>query len=142
MLLGNLDVIDALEAEVEVQSQQLAIAAPKVEAYDAFLDDRGQTNLRTVARILGCGVEAFFEWAKEKGYLFKENGALQPCSDLAPHYMEVIFHKRYGEYRPQTMVHRAGVTFFQQRWAAHQRVLEKQAARAQAAVAQTRLHGI
>lgn len=56
--------------------------------------------------------------------------------------MRVIFHKRYGQLRPQTVVTRAGVVFFQQRWAAHQRVLEKQAARATAQAAQPRLHGI
>lgn len=142
MLLGKLDIIDVLEAQVVKRDQQFAIAAPKVEAFDAFLKDRGHANLRTVARILGCGCENFFNWAKDRGYLFTENGVLQPDADLAPHYMEVIYHGRNGRYFPQTIVHRAGVVFFQQRWAAHQRVLEKQAARAIAHVAQPRLQGI
>ncbi|WP_411901494.1 phage antirepressor KilAC domain-containing protein [Methylorubrum thiocyanatum] len=142
LLLGKLDEIEVLQAKVVQRDEQLAIAAPKVEAFDAFLDDRGHTNLRTVARILGCKSEVFFEWARDRGYIFPENGALQPCSDLAPHYMEVIYHERYGKFRPQTVVTRAGVVFFQQRWAAYQLAQAKQAARAIAQAAQPRLQGI
>lgn len=142
LLLSRIERIEVLEAKVEQQDQQLAIAAPKIEAYDQFLNDQGHTNLRTVARILGCGVDNFFAWAKARGYIFPEGEALQPRADLAPHYMRVIFHKRYGQQRPQTVVTRAGVIFFQQHWAAHQLVLEKQAARVLAQQAQPRLHGI
>lgn len=70
LLLSRIERIEVLEAKVEQQGQELAIAAPKVEAFDAFMDDRGHTNLRTVARILGCGVDNFFAWAKARGYVF------------------------------------------------------------------------
>ncbi|KQO58066.1 hypothetical protein ASF24_15610 [Methylobacterium sp. Leaf86] len=143
MLLGRLDVIDALEAKIEVQSQQLAIAAPKVEAYDAFMDDRGHCCLRTVARIMELGHTEFFDWIKGKGYVFTEDQALQPRSDLRDgEYMRVILHDRNGQKRPQTVVTRLGVAWLRQRWAADQLRLEKEAARAITAARQPRLAGI
>jgi Rha family phage regulatory protein len=142
LLLGRIERIEVLEAKVEQQNQALAVAAPKVEAYDSFLDNRGHTNLRTVARVLGIAPGTFFEWAKGRKYIHVEDGEMQPRSDLTDHCMRVIFHDRNGRPRPQTVVTRAGVVFFQQRWAAHLLREQKMAIAALAAVQQPRLAGI
>lgn len=116
LLLGRIEV---LEAKVEKQERALAIAAPKVEAFDTFLDGRSHCNLRTMPRVLGCGHEEFFAWIRDKGYIFKEGGEFQPRADLRDMgYFRVIFHDRNGAQRAQTVVTRSGAEFLRQRWAA------------------------
>ncbi len=142
LLMGRVERIEVLEAKVVERDQQLAIAAPKVEAFDAFMSDDGTCNLRTVARVLRIGPNDFFDWIKRKRYVHMEAGALQPRADLAPALMRVIFHDRGGKPRPQTVVTRPGVEFLRQHWTADQLIARRARERAIAAETQPRLSGI
>ena len=142
ILLGKLDVIEVLEAKVVERDEQLAIAAPKIEASDAFLSDDGTCNLRTVARVLSISLSDFFDWIKRKRYVHMEAGALQPRADLALALMRVIFHERGGKPRPQTDVTRPGVEVLRQHWAVNQLIARRARERAIAAASQPRLSGI
>nr|WP_282103853.1 Rha family transcriptional regulator [Methylobacterium sp. 37f] len=73
---------ETAEAEVAVKSEALAIAAPKVEAFEAFMSTGKNENLRSVARLCKARSHAWFAWAKDRGLLFYEGGVLQPRADL------------------------------------------------------------
>ncbi len=70
-------------------------------------------------RVIGCGHDEFFAWTRDKGYVFKDSGELQPRADLRDAgYFRVIFHDRNGAQRAQTVATRSGAEFLRQRWAA------------------------
>lgn len=71
-------------------NHQLAIAAPKAEYYDAFVDDRFLTGIRVTAKEVGVKQNQMVSLLLEKGYLYRDNkGFLQPNSTKNRGYFKV-----------------------------------------------------
>ncbi|WP_375453476.1 Rha family transcriptional regulator [uncultured Methylobacterium sp.] len=144
VLLGKLDDIDVLKAVVVEQREALAIAGPKIDAFDAFMDDRGHANLRSVARFLNAESGDFFAWLREREYVFEEGGALQPNADLRRDgYMRVVpYEYATGRFKPQTFVTAPGLRWLHTRWVARNRSIAKAAFRADEQARSLRLPGV
>lgn len=62
--------------EIERQSEQLAIAAPKVQFVDTFVTTIGLKGFREVAKLLGANEARFKEFLLEQSIFYRLNGAL------------------------------------------------------------------
>lgn len=141
ILLGKLDDIDVLKAVVVEQREALAIAGPKVDAFDAFMDTKGHANLRSCARFLEAGSGKFFSWLREKGFIFDEGGSIQPSADMRRDgYMRVVVAE--GHFRPQTVVTASGLRWLHTRWRARKLSIAKAAFRAEQVDRILRLPGV
>ena len=139
--LQLLQVTQELTAEVAQERQGRIVAEatveeqrPMVEAYEAFLDDRGMCNLRTAARAIDAPSHLFIDWLKDRKYVIRENGDLQPAAQMRRDgYMKLrAGPDANGKLRNQAMVTRAGLEWLRQRWhVGPGRVLALQAAQAQ-----------
>lgn len=104
---------------------------PRLEAYEAFLDDEGLCNLRSAARAIDAPAEAFFAWLKERSWIVKEDGWLQPGFERRrDKHMVVRMRPADGKMRPQTYVTRGGLVFLRDRWQAKLIVDAREAERA------------
>lgn len=126
LLLAKMDKVDELVAVVAEKTTALVLVSavveeqrPMVEAYEAFLDDRGLCNLRTAARAIDAPSELFFDWIKDRRYVFRENGDLQPSAVMRKDgYMKLRAERdSVGKFRNQAMVTRSGLAWLRQRWA-------------------------
>ncbi|OAS23954.1 phage antirepressor KilAC domain-containing protein [Methylobacterium platani] len=118
-----------IAAEATVKEQR-----PMVEAFEAFLDDRGMCNLRTAARAIDAPSQLFIDWLKDRRYVIRENGDLPPAAQMRKDgYMKLrAAPDANGKLRNQAMVTRAGLEWLRQRWhVGPGRVLALQAAQAQ-----------
>lgn len=96
-----------------------ALNAPKLEAYEAFLDDEGLCCLRSAARAIEAPVGDFFVWLRARGWLVDEEGWAQPGWERRRDKHFVVRHHRVGGIvRGQTYVTRAGLVFLRDRWQA------------------------
>lgn len=107
------------EQRAEVAEAVVEAQRPKVEAYDAFLDDQGLCNLRTAARYCEAPSQLFIDWMRDKGYVIRENGDLQPSAAMRRDgYLKLRARPdANGTLRGQAMVTRGGLNWLRQRWA-------------------------
>ena len=74
--------IEKLEAETRAQAEQLAIAEPKADYYDAFIHTKTSSNFRTTAKELDVGERRMINMLIEKGFLYRDKqGDLLPYSE-------------------------------------------------------------
>ncbi|KQP90777.1 phage antirepressor KilAC domain-containing protein [Methylobacterium sp. Leaf117] len=112
-----------LQATVAQQDQALiakdaviAVAAPKVEAYDTFLNSEGHYGLQNAARAIGAPANGFVAWLKADGFLFYQGGSLVP---KAPFLKLGVFVVRaaVGEtLGAQTFITPYGLDYLSKRW--------------------------
>ena len=126
LLIGYSEALISARAEVVETRQALVVAEtviedakPKIEAYEAFLDDAGLCNLRTAARAVDAPNDLFLDWIKDRRYVIRENGDLQPAAAMRRDgYMKLrLTPDNVGKLRGQAMVTRAGLEWLRQRWA-------------------------
>jgi len=99
-------------AELEAASAQMA---PKVEAFDAFMESDGSYSMATVANMLGIGRTTLFRRLREDGILQRDN---RPYQRYAHHFRVVGgSHDRNGHEVPHytTYVLPTGVDFIRRR---------------------------
>ncbi len=125
LLIGYSEQLLLARAETaEVKRELVVVQAvveeqqPKVDAYHAFLDDEGLCNLRTAARFCDAASQLFIDWMKDKGYVIRENGDLQPSAGMRRDgYMKLRARPdANGKMRGQALVTRAGLGWLRQRW--------------------------
>lgn len=77
------EVMGTLSQRIEAQHAQLAIAAPKAQAFDVFLSATGDYDVRDAAQLLQrdhgivTGQRRLFAWLREHGWLGKDNRPYQ-----------------------------------------------------------------
>jgi len=82
-----LEVMGALQSRVDDQRRQLAIAAPKAEAFDTFLSADGDYDVRDAAQLLHrdhgikIGRTRLFRWMRDNSWLGKDNRPYQNLID-------------------------------------------------------------
>lgn len=82
-----LEVLAGLNARVEEQRAQLAIAAPKAKAFDIFLSADGDYDVRDAAQLLHrdhdiqIGRTRLFRWMRDNSWLGKDNRPYQNVVD-------------------------------------------------------------
>lgn len=82
-----LEVMGTLQARVDDQRQQLAVAAPKAAAFDTFLSADGDYDVRDAAQLLHrdhgiqVGRTRLFKWMRENSWLGKDNRPYQNLVD-------------------------------------------------------------
>jgi DNA-damage-inducible protein D len=82
-----LEVMGTLQSRVDDQRRQLAIAAPKAEAFDIFLSADGDYDVRDAAQLLHrdhdiqIGRTRLFRWMRENSWLGKDNRPYQNLVD-------------------------------------------------------------
>lgn len=125
VLLGYTEKLLAAEARAEASEQALVVSEavieeqrPKVEAFQAFLDDEGMCNLRTAARAIDAPCMLFIKWMEDRGYVIRENGDLQPSAAMRRDgYLKLrLKPDAVGKLRGQAMVTRGGLEWLRQRW--------------------------
>lgn len=105
---------DALQLAAD-QAKQLALAAPKVKAYEAFLSCKNAMTFNEAAKVLGTGQNRLFQFCRDSGYLIdggtKHNLPYQEFADRG--YFEVreivIHHSDWSERKSQTLITAAGL---------------------------------
>lgn len=104
--------------QLEQQQAELALAAPKVEFVDRYVEARGLQNISTVAKMLNYGPIKFSRLLESDGILYRSGGALVPKQ---AHIDAGRFALRTGEANGhswmQTKVTAAGVDWLAQRYA-------------------------
>ncbi|MCJ2084213.1 phage antirepressor KilAC domain-containing protein [Methylobacterium sp. J-090] len=115
----------ALQATVAQQDQALiekdavlAVAAPKAEAYDTFLNSEGHYGLQNAARAIGAPPNTFIGWLKADGFLFYQSGSLVP---KAPFLKLGVFVVRaaVGDLGAQSFITPYGLTYLSKSWERH-----------------------
>jgi phage antirepressor YoqD-like protein len=139
LLLGRIERIEALEARVEETTHALAIAsqvieqdAPKIEAYETLMSDRGECNLANACRLIGAEQRPFFKWLRDGGYVFDQGDSILPNAEYrkAGQFRVRLVDLGYGRHREQTLATRQGLVWLRRRWQAHLLRKERQAAAA------------
>jgi len=90
-LILQQEMIDALQKDNEEKTQQLAIAAPKVELHDRFLSAPNSMSMGVVAKELfdgKIGRNKFFQMLRQDGILMNDNVPRQMYMDKG--YFKVI----------------------------------------------------
>ncbi|MEE7475897.1 phage antirepressor [Methylobacterium hispanicum] len=106
-----------LAGVVERQAEALAVAEPKVEAFDALMAAEGLLTLSNAGRAIGADHEPWFKWLREV-YLFHEGGALMPRAQFRKmNVFEIRTREVGGIILPQTYVTPRGLEFLRRRWA-------------------------
>lgn len=79
--LSRLEILSmAMESEkarIEAE-EKLALAAPKVEFVDRYVDSTGLKGFRQVAKLLGANESRFREFLSEKGVMYRLGGEWMP----------------------------------------------------------------
>lgn len=123
--------ISTLRVDLAESETRHELNRPRLEAYEAFLDDEGLCNLRSAARAIDAPAEAFFAWLKERSWIVKEDGWLQPGFERRrDRHMVVRMRPADGKMRPQTYVTRGGLVYLRDRWQAKLIVDAREAERA------------
>lgn len=105
--------IKALESQVVVKDQQLALMQPKAEFFDAVTDSKKAIPLGDAAKILdmGIGRNKLFEFLRQKHILMQNNQPYQQYIDAG--YFRVVEQKYevHGEVRIniKTLVFQKGI---------------------------------
>lgn len=77
------EVMGTLNQRIEAQHAQLAIAAPKAEAFDVFLSASGDYDVRDAAQLLqrdhgiNTGQRRLFAWLRDNHWIGKDNRPYQ-----------------------------------------------------------------
>ena len=111
-------VIKESAAKLAQAEQKIALAAPKVEFVDRYVEARGLQNISTVAKMLNYGPIKFSRLLESDGILYRSGGALVPKQ---AHIDAGRFALRTGEANGhswmQTKVTAAGVDWLANRYA-------------------------
>ena len=107
----------AIEIEKrEIVETQLAIAAPKVEFFDAVADSKGAIEMGRVAKVLDCGVgrNKLFQFLRDQKVLMHNNIPYQTFVDRR--YFRVVeqaYNKPDGSVHvsTKTLVYQKGLQF-------------------------------
>lgn len=95
---------DEVEAREKLE-QQLALAEPKVEYFDALVDRNLLLNFTTVAKELGVKRKVLIGYLLENKYIYRDqNSNLLPYSQHTPHLFEVKEYTRDNHAGVQTLV--------------------------------------
>lgn len=128
LLLGRVERVAALEAQVEETTHALAIAhevieqdSPKIAAYETLMDDKGTCCLADAARHIGASQEAFFRWIRASGFVFEKAGETLPVAEyrIDGQFKVKLTKLSRNRYASQTRVTRQGLAWLTQRWQAH-----------------------
>lgn len=116
-----------------VAREELAEAAPMIEAFHRFRATGQAENLRTVARILAVDNHPdFFRWLRERKFFFDEGGWIQAKASMLrgrnPLCITRVVTCSDGKERWQTLVTPRGQIWLHDRWEARKRILARQAA--------------
>jgi len=79
-LSGALRLAADQAEQIEKQQAALAIAAPKVEFVDRYVDSTGNKGFREVAKLLGANEARFREFLLTKGVMYRLAGSLTPMA--------------------------------------------------------------
>lgn len=92
-----LAVVTELKALCDQQAAQLAVAAPKAEFVDRFVEATGRYTMQDAGRVLGVGANRFCNWLVGHDYVFRDSmGRLTPRSQ---HLDAGIFEVKAGTYK-------------------------------------------
>ncbi|MGE7157248.1 Rha family transcriptional regulator [Methylorubrum rhodesianum] len=125
MLLGYAEQLIEARAERDEARTEAAIAhqviehqAPAVEAYDHLMNDKGTCCLADAARIIGAPQGRFFQWLRDRDFVFDKGEDTLPNAKLRKQgYFRVkIVRVSRDRYRDQTRVTRTGLDFLRLRW--------------------------
>ena len=102
------DALRAYADEVEAREkleQQLALAEPKVEYFDALVNRNLLLNFTTVAKELGVKRKVLIGYLLENNYIYRDaNNTLLPYSQHTPHLFEVKEYTKDNYAGVQTLV--------------------------------------
>lgn len=95
---------DEVEAREKLE-QQLALAEPKVEYFDALVNRNLLLNFTTVAKELGVKRKVLIGYLIENGYVYRDqNSNLLPYSQHTPHLFEVKEYTKDNYAGAQTLI--------------------------------------
>ena len=95
---------DEVEAREKLE-QQLALAEPKVEYFDALVNRNLLLNFTTVAKELGVKRKVLIGYLLENNYIYRDaNNNLLPYSQYTPHLFEVKEYTKDNYAGVQTLV--------------------------------------
>ena len=95
---------DEVEAKEKLE-QQLALAEPKVEYFDALVNRNLLLNFTTVAKELGVKRKVLIGYLLENSYIYRDaNNTLLPYSQHTPHLFEVKEYTKDNYAGVQTLV--------------------------------------
>jgi prophage antirepressor-like protein len=106
------ELAEARRAELEAVTEEMA---PKVDAFDAFMEADGTYSMGAVANMLGIGRNTLFRRLREDGVLQRDN---RPYQRHAAHFKVIGgSHDQNGREMAHytTYVHPSGVDFIRQR---------------------------
>ena len=107
--------------QIERQQQQLAIAAPKVEFVDRYVESTGNKCFRTVAKLLGAKESALRAFLQYRGVMYLLDGEWMAYSQHhAAGRFVVKTGSRNGHSFAQTLFTPKGVQWIAGQWAKHQ----------------------
>ena len=111
-------VIKESAAKLAQAEQKIALAAPKVEFVDRYVDTKSLQNISNVAKMLNYGPIKFSRLLESDGVLYRSGGALVPKQE---HIDKGRFALKTGEANGhswmQTKVTATGVDWLAQRYA-------------------------
>lgn len=110
MIEKTRDVLLYLTAKVEEQREALAIAAPKVESFDRFIDSSGSICLMDAAKQLGQSPRKFFDDLHALGVLFRRGRDWVPYQLHIDRGWFVVKSLSFGEGEAKHMKEQTRVT--------------------------------
>ena len=111
-----LELAAAQAREIEALEAQAEIAAPKVEAFDMFMDANGSMSMNEAGKTLGVGQNELFKLLREAGVLIPSGPNRNLPYQRYAHHFEVVQstyeHPRNGlQPTSTTRVHPSGLAF-------------------------------
>lgn len=118
-------VLAAKDEQIASQARQIEAAAPKTQAYDAFIAADDSLSIGTAAKMLGLGQNKLFEYLRETGVLIPSGHMRNtPYAQHAQHFKVIArtVETPDGMTRATytTRINAEGVAWLQRRLARHQ----------------------
>ncbi|UYW28346.1 phage antirepressor KilAC domain-containing protein [Methylorubrum extorquens] len=111
--------ISDLRVDLSVAETRIEMDRPKIEAFNAFLDDEGLCTLQSAARAIDAPQTDFFDWLRKRGWLVDQEGWTQPGWERRRDRHFVVRHREVGGViRSRTHVTRGGLVWLRDRWQA------------------------
>jgi phage antirepressor YoqD-like protein len=104
------EMIAELQGKVAAQGQALAIAAPKAESFDRFLDASGTVCISDAAKALGVSPSTLFHQLDDRGLIFKRAGDWLPHQEYLERGWFEVRVRTYGEPPNEHITRQARVT--------------------------------
>jgi prophage antirepressor-like protein len=112
---STLETVRKQNVVIQKQQETIAVQEPKVEAYEALIENKGTHSITVAANILGIGRDTLFQFLREQKILLSQPKNIPSQKYKDKGYFAVRYPKdKYGNTHPRTYVTAKGMEYIRE----------------------------